>query len=84
MIQLIPMLMWSIHCHGDHKVILLCLSHLFVELSAKLDRRYDARIKKEGNTMAKNIRKIEPASDTPPPPGVLAWSEAQTGTPVGL
>ena len=46
----------------------------------KLDRRYDARVKKDGNTMAKKVRKIGSTSDSPPPAGAPDWAINPTGT----
>ena len=60
------------------------ISAIFAELNAffsKLDRRYDAKVKKDGNTMAKKVRKTGSISDSPPPAGAPDWTlnPVQTG-----
>ena len=45
---------------------------------SKLDRRYEHKVKKDGNTMAKKVRKIGTASDSPPPSGAPDWALNET------
>ena len=52
----------------------------FVELAdflSLLDNRYDARVKKDGVTMAKKVRQLGLSSKSSPPSGAPDWTVDQ-------
>ena len=60
------------------------ISVIFAELNAffsKLDRHYDTKVKKDGNTMAKKVSKTGSITDSPPPAEAPDWTlnPVQTG-----